>query len=220
MDQHDRIRTSAILTHADVAHLAGLPARTVRNWSKPGKNRGPVITQGARGYGAEPPTVPLIGLSEAAVAKELGGRGIGPRKVAAIITEAKAADPLAFARRFYTDGTDLFRMLHDELERVKDGQFALRDVFDDFLKRVNFGGDDVMESYTVLGGDDAPTRIVIDPRFSAGRPIIERTATPVFALLDEIEGGDDRRWIAEDFGLELAEVSYVADHREFLAPVA
>ena len=155
-------------------------------------------------------------LAESAVDTSLVQRGPEPTTLAVVTLERDSSARYSF----YTDGTDLFRMLHDELERVKDGQFALRDVFDDFLKRVNFGGDDVMESYTVLGGDDAPTRIVIDPRFSAGRPIIERTATPVFALLDEIEGGDDRRWIAEDFGLELAEVSYVADHREFLAPVA
>lgn len=221
MDNHERIQTSAILTQADIAHLAGLPRRTVRQWSLAGTNRPPLITQGRRrGHGANPPTIPLLGLSEASVAKELREQGIGPRKVTSIVTDARAADPLVFARRFYTDGTDLFQMIHEELERVKDRQLAIREVFQDYLRRVNFGADGVMESFTVVGEDDSPVKIVIDPRFSAGRPIIERTATPVFAVLDLLAGGDDRRWIAEDFGLELEEVSYVADHREFLAPVA
>lgn len=220
MENHERIRTSAILTHADVAYLAGLAPTTVRNWSMPKSKRAPIITQARRGYGRTPPTVPLIGLSEAMVAKELRGSGIGPRKVATIVTEAKAADPLAFARQFYTDGTDLFHVLNEELERVKDGQLALREVFANYLHKVNFDHDGVMESFTILGGDESPAKIVIDPRFSAGRPIIERTATPVFAVLDEIAGGDDWKWIAEDFRLRLPEVKYVADHGELLAPVA
>ena len=220
MENHERIRTSAILTQADVAFLAGLAAKTVRNWSKPGSKRGPIITQARRGYGRTPPTVPLVGLSEAVVAKELRGNGIGPHKVAAIVTEARTADPLAFARPFYTDGTDLFHLLNQELERVKDGQLALREVFADYLHKVNFDHDGVMESFTIVGDDESPAKIVIDPRFSAGRPIIERTATPVFAILDEISGGDDWSWIAEDFRLQISEVRYVADHRDLLAPVA
>lgn len=220
MDQHSRISTSAILTESDVAHLVGLPRAAVRRWSQPGKHRSPIISQGTPGRGASRPTIPLIGLCEATAAKSLKDRGIGSRKVASIITDARAVDPLAFARDFYTDGTDVFRAIRDELERIKDGQFALRDVFQDSLRRLNFDTSGVMESYTIAGGDSDPAKIVIDPRFSAGRPIIERTGTPVFAILSLLGGGEARHSIAQDFGLDIGEVSFVDDHRQFLAPVA
>lgn len=214
----ERVRTSAILTQKDVAHIVGLPLRSVQAWSRRTKSGAPLITQGRRGNGPTPPTIPLIGLSEATVLQQLSERGVPARRFGRAVREAKESDPMFFARNdVYTDGTDFFRQFDGDLERLRDGQFALRDVFGDFLRRVVFD-DGVMQAFRLNPDDDVP--VIIDPRFSAGRPILRRTGTPVFAVLSAIEAGERWDLITEDYPVEMSEVKYVADHRTELAPVA
>lgn len=222
MEQHERIARSAILTQADLAHLVGLAPRTVKSWCMRRNARPPLITQARKGYGATPPTIPLLGLSEAAAMKQLQrDHGIGPRRLAAVVTAAKDRDPLAFAREgFFTDGTDIFWQNLDGLERIRDKQQALREAFGEFLKHVSFDSDGVMESYVVTGERGSGPHTMIDPRYSAGRPILGLSGAPVFAVLDAIESGENWTVIAEDYGVDMDEVRHVADHRERLAHVA
>lgn len=219
MDDLERISTSAILTRSEVAHILDLPTAKVRRWSEPRAKRPPLLTRAPRGFGANPPTIPLLGLSEAAAMKYLvEQRSLTPQRLARVVTAAKEQDPLAFAREgFFTDGTDIFHLLDDQLERTKDQQQTLREVLGPFLRRVNFQ-DRIMQSFVVRELPSA--NVIIDPRFASGRPIVDGDGTPIYAILDELEEGAKAGQVAEDFGLPEKVVADVRRNRRWLAPVA
>lgn len=219
MDDLERISASAILTRSEVAHILDLPTAKVRRWSEPGSKRPPLLTRAPRGFGANPPTIPLLGLSEAAAMKHLvEERKASPQRLARIVTAAKERDPLAFAREgFFTDGTDIFHLLDGQLERTKDQQQTLREVLGPFLRRVNFQNG-VMQSFVVRELPSA--NVIIDPRFASGRPIVDGDGTPIYAILDELEEGAKAGQIADDFGLPEQVVADVRRNRRWLAPIA
>lgn len=220
MDVLERVATSSILTKQDVAQLVHLNIDTVRKWSARGSaGRPSLITQGRRGYGPNPPTVPLLGLSEASLMKHLvEDRKVGPRKLGSAVRDAKEEDPYAFAYEdFYTDGTEIFVELLGGMERLRDRQRTLKEVLAPFARKINFQGG-LMTSFTVA--EMGSTRVIIDPRFRSGRPYLEDSGVPVFTILDEL-GGDLRvEQIASDFDISKEAVLDVRKHRRELAPIA
>lgn len=219
MDDLERISTSAILTQSEVAHILELRPAKVRRWSEPAAKRPPLLTRAKRGFGANPPALPLLSLSEAAAMKYLvEDRKVSPQRLAKIMTAVKEKDSLAFAREgFFTDGTDIFHLLDGSLERTRDRQQALRDVLGPFLKKVNFRNGQ-MESYTVR--ELRTANVIVDPRFSSGRPILEGDGTPIFAILDELSGGATAPQVAEDFDLDEQVVADVRNDQRWLAEIA
>lgn len=220
LTQLERVTTSSILTKADVAHLVGLPADAVHRWSaRNASGRPSIITQGRRGHGPNPPTIPLLGLSEASLMKHLTTElKKGPRKVASAVRDAKDDDPYCFAHEgFYTDGTDTFLSYLGGFERTKDRQRAIREVLAPYLRKLNFT-DGVLQAFTV---EELPSdRVVIDPRYRSGRPFLESSGVPVFTILDEIEDDVTPAQIAADFDIAEEVVRDVKRFRRHLAPVA
>lgn len=220
MDNLERVATSSILTKGDVAHLVHLKVDTVRKWSmRSSTGRPPLITQGRRGYGPNPPTIPLLGLSEASLMKHLvEDRKIGPRQLGNAVRGAKEEDPYAFAYEdFYTDGTEIFVELLGGMERLRDRQRTLREVLEPFARKINFKGG-LMSSFTVA--EMGSTRVIIDPRYRSGRPYLEDSGVPVFTILDELAGDTRAEQIASDFEISKEAVLDVRKHRRELAPIA
>lgn len=218
--QLERVATSSILTRSDVAHLVGLPPETVRRWSsRSAAGKPSLITQGRRGYGPNPPTTPLLGLSEASLMKHMTiETKKGPRKIASAVRDAKEHDPACFAHEgFYTDGTDTFQAYLGGLERTKDQQRAFKEVLAPYLRKMNFTGG-LLQSYIVK---ELPSdRVIIDPRYRSGRPFLESSGMPVFAILAEIKGQTKLEEIADEFDVSLEVVRDVRRNHRELAPVA
>lgn len=211
--------TASIFTPSDVAFLANLDRKMVANWTKPHKSGLPVITTARKGYGPNPPTIPLFGLTDAVAMHSLLEVGVTPRRAAGLAREQKQVDPFFFAREdFLTDGAEFYRRLKtDGIERVRDRQQAFAEVLEPFVRNVTFA-DGLVKSYVVadLGWD----RVIIDPYFNAGRPCLEESKTPIFPILAQADNGENRKAIALDYDLEVHEVNSIVDHAERYREVA
>lgn len=217
--QEEYLTKASIMTRAQLARYLDLDEANVRTWSRASGERPAVITQGLRGFGPQPPTIPLLGIGEAAAMRSLvESRGKTPRAAASLIRTVKADDPLAFGRQgFFTDGTDVFRKYEHGFERLKDRQQALEDVLRGYLKELRFEGE-LLDTF--IAHELKHDRVLVNPRYAAGRPYLESTGTPVFVILDELREGARDGEVAEEHDLPLEVVRDVRKKKHWLADVA
>jgi uncharacterized protein (DUF433 family) len=112
--------------------------------------------------------------------------------------------------RMLTDGVSLFMSHYGKLEQVsQDGQFAIREVLQASLHRLEWGpfGAFRLYPFTRGGGSfDAPRLVVIDPKISFGKPVIAGTRIPTSAIFDRWAAGDSVQVLAEDFERPIVEI--------------
>lgn len=110
--------------------------------------------------------------------------------------------PLA-DQQFETDGLDLFVQKYGTLINItRDGQLAMRNVLQSFLKRVkrDAQGAPVKLYLFVRGAIDEPFAVVVDPAVSFGRPVLEGTGIPTEVLAQRYKAGDSYEQLVEDYG--------------------
>lgn len=211
--------TSPILTVPDVQRLVGMSLPTVQNWAGQRTSRPKLITtvpNDRRGW----PTIPLVGLAEAATLwgmLQLGLPHDEVRAAAAYIFERyDAPHPLAH-RHLVTDGFYAYVEEHNgELYRALTKQHAMRQVLDRWLRPLEFQVDDYPVAFRVA---QVPG-VVIDPRFNAGRMHFERNRRPLFAVAGSLRAGESIEEVAAGYGLTLDEVRAVADELDWLEVAA
>ena len=116
--------------------------------------------------------------------------------------------PLA-DQQFETDGLDLFVQKYGELINItRDGQLAMRNVLQSFLKRVkrDAQGSPVKLYLFVRGAMDEPFAVVVDPAVSFGRPVLEGTGIPTEILAQRYKAGDSYEQLVEDYGRPKEEI--------------
>jgi len=90
--------------------------------------------------------------------------------------------------------------------QVPGGQILLLPPADAFLRRVVFEHGEVARLRPL--GEESP--IVIDPQIRFGMATLK--GIPTEAIAEQVEAGDPVEMVAEDFGLQLAEVAQVLDY--------
>ncbi|BDY31446.1 Putative antitoxin VapB45 [Mycolicibacterium mageritense] len=118
----------------------------------------------------------------------------------------------------FTDGIDLYLREHGDLYRIHDGQQPIEEVIRNYLSRVVL--DDHEDPTAFCLPLDDGIQLVMDPLFNAGRPSLESTRTPAFAVLGALEAGEHPALIADDYSITIEEVAAIERHREWLAEVA
>lgn len=116
--------------------------------------------------------------------------------------------PLA-DQQFETDGLDLFVQKYGTLINItRDGQLAMRNVLQSFLKRVkrDAQGAPVKLYLFVRGAIDEPFAVVVDPAVSFGRPVLEGTGIPTEVLAQRYKAGDSYEQLVEDYGRPKEEI--------------
>lgn len=200
--------TAPILTVSDVAWLVGMPRNTAVAWAGQRGRPGMFTTLTPAGRGR--PSVPLVGLAEAASLRAL--KQILPARevrVAADFIQRVSQSPYPLAhRRLVTDGATTFLQEHDELVRLRDGQGTIGDAFRDHLRPLVFLDDDYPTAYNV---PQIPG-VQIHPLFNAGRMSFKRNRVPLFAIAGLIRAGEDTATIAREFRLDSWEVDQVVEH--------
>ena len=118
--------------------------------------------------------------------------------------------PLA-EQEFQTDGVDLFIEHLDEVVNVsRGGQLALRALIEAHLQRIerDESGMPVRLFPFVRAASDAqalreqPRVVVIDPRLSFGKPVLEGTNIPTGVIASRFKAGDSIQDLADDFALQ------------------
>lgn len=114
------------------------------------------------------------------------------------------ARPLA-SRAFRSAGVELFVDRFGTLiNATKEGQLAMREVFDEHIKQVEYGHDGRACCLYL----DADRRfIVIDPAVAFGRPVIKGTRVSLEIIAARFQGGEEPADIAADYEIPEAQVN-------------
>ena len=219
-DAHIRprdIRDVPAYTFLEAARYLGIPPATLRYWVLgPGFGRGnesaasqPLIHTPA---GAKN-RLSFNNLVEAHVLRAL--RTVHLVKMAAVrdalsfAEEALGIDRLLLRDELRTSGQEiLLERLGQLISLSKSGQLALRRILAEYLKRVERDESALPFRLYPLppGWSQQRKTIVIDPRISFGRPTIAGSGISTEALISRIDAGETVDALAEDYGLETAQI--------------
>ncbi|MEO1094641.1 MAG: DUF433 domain-containing protein [Cyanobacteria bacterium J06638_28] len=114
----------------------------------------------------------------------------------------EVAHPLAHTE-FRTDGVDLFIERYEDLINASnDGQTQLKDSLQAHLERIEPDDSGLaikLYPFTRAHEENNPRIVVIDPRISFGRLVIEGTGIPTSILAERYRAGDSIDDLAEDY---------------------
>jgi uncharacterized protein (DUF433 family) len=112
-------------------------------------------------------------------------------------------------QRFRTDGVGLFIEHYGRLiEASADGQQVLRQVVEAHLERLEWENMTVARLYPFTRARDihSPRSIVIDPRYSFGRPVLAKSHISTEVIFDRYSAGESHDELAEDYGCEKLDI--------------
>ena len=206
---------------ADAARYVMIPSATLRSWVA---GRYYPVTHGRKKYWRpliKPPEkgppwyVSFRNLAEAHVLATLRRQhGVSMEAVRHAISyvEEKLGDPHPLVNpHMRTDGISLFLQRYGRLEQVsQDGQFAIQEVLEMSLERLDWGPAGVLRLYPFTRGGaaarDWPKVVVIDPRVSFGKPVVIGTRVPTTAIFERWTAGDSFEDLVRDFELSSLQV--------------
>ncbi len=202
---------------AEAAHFLRLPTATLHSWvvgRRYPKAEGvghfrPLIQAAAY----RPPILSFWNLIEAHVLRALRtDHGVSLRDVRRALTYAERElriERLLLNRQLLTDGGKLFLDHYGELINLSaSGQLAMRRVFEEHLKRVEWGAQFPIRLYPfVTGATDSSARtIMIDPQVAFGRPVLARVGISTHAIAERLDAGESVDDLAADYGLQRPEI--------------
>ena len=110
--------------------------------------------------------------------------------------------PLA-DEQFETDGIDLFvEKMGSLIGATQEGQIQMRDIIRDRLERVHRDPKGVPEKIVLFPArpdKSGSTDVVIDPRLSFGRPVLDRLGVRTAILAERFDAGDDIEVLAREY---------------------
>ena len=199
---------------SEVAQYLAVPAATIRYWSVGRGSYEPLIA--VPSYA--PTLLSFLNLIElhvlAAIRRKHGVKMQSVRKAIQYLAdrsgcELEARHPL-ISRELETDGLDLFIDEYGRLINIsQEAQTVIREVVRAALSRVERGPEGIpvkLYPFTRKAIEDAPAMIVIDPRLSAGRPVIAGTGLATQVIAERYKAGESVRELAYDYGRERAEI--------------
>jgi uncharacterized protein (DUF433 family) len=103
-----------------------------------------------------------------------------------------------------TEGGQLFLKHYGQLINLSaSGQLAMRRVFFEYLKRVEWGGlRQAVRLYPFLHADVGDARpILIDPSIAFGRPVLDKSFVSTRTIAERIDAGETVEAVARDYDL-------------------
>jgi uncharacterized protein (DUF433 family) len=209
-------RELAAYTYAEAGRLLSIPASTIRAWK-----RGQTYTykEEQRRFEEPIPTQLSRGLSYFDLVEVFILRSLRReykyelsyiRDALQIAQEEYGIDRLFLNEAFRHDGREFFLDRLTDLATLSPShQLAMRTVLDAYLRRVEYGPDDLADSfYPVIPqlGVEAEKLIVIKSTVSFGRPVVERRGIRTSVVVGRINAGETPEHVAEDFGLTADEI--------------
>jgi uncharacterized protein (DUF433 family) len=211
-------RDLAAYTLAEAARYLRLPAATLRSWllgrqypTAAGRGQfSPLIRPASR----QPPLLSFANLIEAHVLRSLRTEhGVPVKELRGALAYAEKSlgiDRLLLRPELRTDAGKVFLDRYGELiELTASGQLAMRRVFDEHLKRVDWDSSRYpVRLYPFLSAA-APSQerpIVIDPLIAFGRPVVVRKAITTSAIAERIDAGESVEDVAADYDLGSSEI--------------
>lgn len=197
------IYSTPLLTARETARHLRMPESTLDNWLVTSGSGAPLVhavTPERRGW----PRVPFVGVIEAYVLRALRDLGmplVDVRKAADIV-RSEFDDPYALARgRIATDGVAVFvRLADDSLVHARDGQGAIREVLDGYLRYIEWSSDGSPKRLR-LSQYPSGADVVIDPCFGWGAPVLDRNKVKVDDIVALWRAGESIKQVADEYDL-------------------
>lgn len=211
-------RVQPAYTLAEAARYLRLPPATLRSWvvgrpypTATGVRTFPPLLKPAQ---KSPAVLSFANLVEAHVLRALRtehGVSVSDLRAALQYAEGELGiENLLLCKDLATEAGRLFLDRYGELiELSKSGQLAMRRVFQEHLRRVEWDERELpARLYPFLSLDSvAEARpITIDPRVAFGRPVVERVGISTRAIAERLDAGEALGDIAADYDLTEAEI--------------
>jgi uncharacterized protein (DUF433 family) len=211
-------RDNPAYTLAEAARYARLPSATLRSWvlgrqypttEGPG-DFPPLIRPASR----QPPWLSFSNLIEAHLLRSLRtehGVPVKALRTALSYLEKKLGiDRLLLRPELRANAGRLFLGRYGELiELTASGQLAMRRLFDEHLKRVEWDSSRFpvrLYPFISASAPSAERPIVIDPRISFGRPVVVRKGVSTSTIAERVDAGESVKEIAADYDLAPDEI--------------
>lgn len=194
-------------TISEAAHYLCVPAATIRYWSLGRGSYAPLIEVPRH----VPTLLSFLNLTElhvlAAIRREHEVKMPSVRRaiqyLAANAQEVEDKRHPLISRDLETDGLDLFIDHYGQLINISQaGQTAMRDIISAALRRIDRDAAGVpikLYPFTRAAMDETPTMVVIDPRISAGRPVIAGTGLATQLIAERYKAGESISDLAHDY---------------------
>lgn len=137
-----------------------------------------------------------------------------------VVREFPSKHPL-INHRFFHDGKDLFIKVLEQggaehaINASRRGQFAIREVVDLYLRRIEFGSDGWPKKFFPVRRNDLEHKLfAIQPNLSGGHPVIDGTGVRVSVILGRFIGGDSVEELSEDYGIERSVIKKAIEYAE------
>ena len=204
-----------LFTIDEGARHLGMPASTLRDWTRMVAGSAPLV------HRVEPSTpraasLPFIGVVEAHMLRGFKELGLNARELRASVARLREItdDEYALAtRRVASDGVNLLVDMAasaeiPQWERARDGQGAIGEVIERYLKFVTWRQSDRYPLRLTLQAYEGAD-VIIDPRFAFGQPILEHEKVRVEDILDAFWAGESYLTISGEFGVSSSAVEAV-----------
>ncbi len=210
------LRNQPTYAAAEASRYLKLPAATLRSWviGRPypkgdsvGHSR-PLIHPPQK----QPLLLSFWNLIEAHVLRSLRTEhAVSIRAVREALRYAEKSENierLLLRKDLETEAGKLFLRKYGELiELSGSGQLAMRKLFEEHLKRVEWDEWQFpVRLYPFVSGDPERRPIAIDPSIAFGRPIVLRAGVSTGVIAERIDAGESVADLADDYGLTSEEV--------------
>ena len=211
------LRDQAAYGLAEAARYLKVPAPTLRSWvagraypkAKGVGHFRPLIHPPQK----QPPVLSFWNLIEAHVLRSLRTEhGVSLKAVREAVDYAEKAERierLFLSKELRTHAGKLFLDKYGQLiDLPASGQMAMRLVFDEHLKRVEWHEWKFpVRLYPFVSADTPAVRtIAIDPNIAFGRPVVARAGISTGAIADRIDAREPASEVAADYDLTVEEV--------------
>lgn len=210
------LRNQPVYALAEASRYLKLPAATLRSWvvGRPYAKKDGVGH--SRPLIHPPKKQPLLlsfwNLIEAHALRSLRTEhGVSIKAVREALNYAEKSekvDRLLLHKDLQTNAGRLFLAKYGELiELSGSGQLAMRKLFEEHLKRVDWDEWQFpVRLYPFVSGDPDRRPIAIDPKIAFGRPIVLRTGVSTWIIAERIDAGETVADLTDDYGLTVEEV--------------
>lgn len=206
--------TEGLLNLAQGGRYLHVPQQTFHRWAR-GYRLGEPLLHVVPDEGARLP-VTFIALAEGHVLEALRDAGVRPQRIRPALQRLQnefGRDYVLVARELATDGIDVLwdfaRSKEGEgLIAGDTGQHIIRDIVQDHMSYIAWDDSGVPSELTLRHW--APSKVIVDVRRSFGQPIFAGSGTRVADVAGMMKAGEDAVTVAEEFGLDVADVRTAA----------
>jgi uncharacterized protein (DUF433 family) len=224
LDKKDPRLVQPLFVAREAAIFLNVPPSTFQTWVRGYERHDgeratigrPLVTAVETRTGA--PNIPFIGLVEGLALAAFRRAGVPMQRIRPALERLEREMGLRHALasdRLYADGAEvLFDYGRDasedkisQLVIVRNQQRVFAPIVEQYLRHITYGPDHWAIRIRLPAYEQTP--VIVDPKRSFGRPVIQRVRVPVEELVDRWWAGDSIRVLADDFGLKETEVEDV-----------